>query len=355
MNLTGFGQAFDAINDKNKGRPLELNVGDVAEDPHQPRKEFDQAALQELADGIAERGVKTPISVHPDPARPGKYVINHGARRLRASLLCGKLTIPAFIDEVYDGYDQVIENIQREGLTPMELAIFIRKQILAGDKKGDIAKKLGKGVQTITEHLALLDAPACIEQAYASGVTSPKTLYDLRRLHEQSPAEVDEWCAGMPEISRKSVADLAAKLRHDVISAQSQDEELRHDVISESETVVVGSEKLRHDVISKRTEALEVPQFVPGVEPGQDGKLRHDVKKFGQDQKTKLVNAAANVVMTKKTAPSAFMRVRHNGRLATVASHTTLIIVYENMEPGDNKGTAEVQLGEVEVISVGKI
>ena len=306
MRLTGLTEAFDAVNAK--GKPLQINVANVAEDPHQPRKEFDAAALQELADSIAARGVKTPISVHPDPVQPGKYIVNHGARRLRASLMAEKLTIPAFVDEQYDAYDQVVENLQRENLTPMELAMFMQKRIDAGDKKGDIARQLGKGVQAIAEHLALLNAPTCIEQAYASGATSPKTLYDLRRLHEQAPAEVDEWCAGMPEISRKSVAELAAKLRHDVISV--------------------------------RDDAAKTPK--------EAEQLRHDVK-------TKAVERPENLVMTKKPPPPAVMTVLYKGRRATVASNSTLILVYENADSGCDGETAEVQLSEVEIVEVVKI
>ena len=65
---------------------LELDLSLIDEDPNQPRTEFDPVTLQELSDTIRLRGVKTPISVHPHPQIEGRFIINHGARRFRASL-----------------------------------------------------------------------------------------------------------------------------------------------------------------------------------------------------------------------------------------------------------------------------
>ena len=111
----------------------------------------------------------------------------------------------------------------------------------------------------------------------------------------------------MPEISRKSVAELAAKLRHDVILVPD--------------------------------DAAKTPK--------ETEQLRHDVK-------TKAIERPENLVMTKKSPP-AVMTVIHKGRLATVASNTTLILVYENADPGCDGETAEVQLSEVEIVEVVKI
>ena len=72
------------------GVPLLLKLSQIQEDPNQPRKIFDEEKLRELADSIKVRGVKTPISVHEDESNPGFYIINHGARRYRASMMAGK-------------------------------------------------------------------------------------------------------------------------------------------------------------------------------------------------------------------------------------------------------------------------
>lgn len=198
-----------------EGKPLEIKLTDIEEDPDQPRKEFDQVALAELADSIKETGVRTPISVRKHPTQSGKWIINYGARRYRASQLIGKATIPAFVDESHDNYDQVIENLQRDNLTAMEMALFIQKRLAVGDSKAEIARKLGKSKSAISEYSSLIDAPDCILAAYNSGkCTSAKTLYDLRMIYKDFPVEVEAWCEDAEEITRTTVTQLAARLKN---------------------------------------------------------------------------------------------------------------------------------------------
>ena len=111
------------------GAPLQLPIDAIEEDPDQPRQEFDPDGLAELAETIRERGVRQPISVRRHPEKPDRWMLNFGARRLRASKLIGKLDIPAFVDNTADSYDQVIENEQREGLKPLELALFVQRRL----------------------------------------------------------------------------------------------------------------------------------------------------------------------------------------------------------------------------------
>lgn len=196
------------------GKPLDIPLADIEEDPDQPRKEFSAEAMQEITVSVRIRGIKTPISVRTHPSKPGKWMLNYGARRYRGSIAAGRDTIPAFVDEAHDDYDQVVENIQRDDLKPMELALFIKKRLDAGDQKTVIAKNLGKDGAIITQHLALIDSPACVEDAYSNGkCTSPKTLYELRGLYEKFPERVEAWCTSAVEITRKSVAELADELK----------------------------------------------------------------------------------------------------------------------------------------------
>jgi ParB family chromosome partitioning protein len=196
------------------GKPLDIPLAHIEEDPDQPRKEFTPEAMQEMTDSIRARGIKTPVSVRTHPAKPGKWMLNYGARRYRGSVAAGRESIPAFVDESHDDYDQVIENIQRDDLKPMELALFIKKRLDAGDQKKAIAKNLGKDGAIITQHLALIDPPACIEDAYSNRkCVSPKTLYELRGLHDKFPEQVEAWCADAAEITRKMVSELADELK----------------------------------------------------------------------------------------------------------------------------------------------
>ena len=114
------------------GGLLHLPIDTIDEDPDQPRSEFDVAALEELASTIRTRGVLQPVSVRPHPQSPGRWMLNFGSRRYRASKLADRDVIPAFVDESFDTYAQVIENEQREALKPLELALFIQKRKALG-------------------------------------------------------------------------------------------------------------------------------------------------------------------------------------------------------------------------------
>lgn len=186
----------------------EIEIDLIIEDIHQPRKEFNQDTLRELTETVKLRGVKSPISVRPNPDKPGTYIINHGARRYRASINAGLKTIPAFIDTDYSEADQVIENLQRDNLTSREIADFIGRQLAAGKTKSDIARQLGKTNPYITTHAALLDLPDPIDEVYRSGrCTDVTAIYDLTRYYKVSKEEVINWIniSAPEEISRLDV------------------------------------------------------------------------------------------------------------------------------------------------------
>jgi ParB family transcriptional regulator, chromosome partitioning protein len=195
------------------GRPLLLPVELIDEDPLQPRTEFDAESLEELATTIALRGVRQPVSVRPHPDQAGHWMLNFGARRLRAPRIAGKSEIPAFIDEMPDGFDQIIENEQREALKPMELALFVQRQLASGLSQADIARRLGKSKAYICYVSALIDPPDWLIAAYRDGrCRGVKELHDLRRLHDEHPEEVMRILVERTVVSRGAVADLREQL-----------------------------------------------------------------------------------------------------------------------------------------------
>lgn len=205
--------ALDAPTLENTGQPLMLPVESIDEDPEQPRREFEDNRLEDLAETIRSRGVRQPISVRPNLQAPGRWMLNFGARRLRASKMAGMAEIPAFIDTTADSYDQVIENEQREGLRPLELALFVQKRIALGDNQAEIAKRLGKSRQWVTLATALIEPPDWLLQAYREGrCRGTNELYDLRRLHGEHGDEVEAWAAQQPMITRDRLAEFRATL-----------------------------------------------------------------------------------------------------------------------------------------------
>lgn len=186
---------------------LLLPIGVIDEDPNQPRTEFDEGSLLELAQTIGERGVKTPISVRPHPDVPGRYLINHGARRFRASVLAGKEAIPAHVDAEYTEEDQLVENVQRENLSPREVAEFIGKLLARGRKKGEIARIIGKSPAYVTQHVTLLDLPEPVASVFENARCEDVTVInELVRLQKNYPVQTEAWLTDKSqEINRSSL------------------------------------------------------------------------------------------------------------------------------------------------------
>ena len=111
------------------------------------------------------------------PTRQADYRIHFGAKRLRAARRAGLDEVPVVVrDAPADPYAQVAENQKRHGLTPLDLARFIRAKVDEGESNATIAKRLVMDPTTVAHHLALLDLPPELDDALKSGrCTSPRT------------------------------------------------------------------------------------------------------------------------------------------------------------------------------------
>lgn len=153
---------------------LHIPVGDIRPNPHQPRKEFKDESLEELAQSIKKHGLIQPITVRYIGDK--RFELISGERRLRASKLAGIDEIPAYIREVNDediiSY-ALIENIQREDLNPIEIAMGYERLIEECDyTQAEVAEKVGKNRTTITNMLRLLNLPPFIQAALRDGSIS---------------------------------------------------------------------------------------------------------------------------------------------------------------------------------------
>jgi len=192
------------------GVPLLVPVDCVEEDPANPRTEFPDEELAELAHDIAQRGILQPIVVRP-AADAGRYHVLFGAKRLRAAKRAGLELVPVVIgSDAHDAYAQVAENQRRHGLTPLDLARFMRSRADAGESNAEIAKRMGIDLTSVAHHLALLTLPPELDEALRSGrCMSPRTLYELAKLHKTKPEQVKAIVTGKGEITRTAVASLA--------------------------------------------------------------------------------------------------------------------------------------------------
>lgn len=179
--MTGLGKGLDALfgpapeeeqmqeNDTLKN----LKITEVEPNREQPRKRFDQEALEELAGSIKEYGLIQPIVV---TKKDNYYSIIAGERRWRASKLAGLKEIPAIIredNEKINAEIALIENMQREDLNPVEKAMGIRTLIdNYGMSQEDVAKKLGKGRSTVANWIRVLNLePRVLEMAKEGKIT----------------------------------------------------------------------------------------------------------------------------------------------------------------------------------------
>jgi ParB family chromosome partitioning protein len=152
-----------------------LPIEQVAANPDQPRREFDEAALLELAQSIESDGIIQPLLVRR--MGPNQYQIIAGERRWRAAKLAGLKEVPVIVREADNEKVlelAIIENIQREDLNPIELALaFQRMAIELGLSHDQIGQKTGKQRATITNSLRLLQLPVDVQELVSSNQLSP--------------------------------------------------------------------------------------------------------------------------------------------------------------------------------------
>ena len=145
----------------------EIPLSQIEPNPNQPRREFDEAALQELAQSIGEIGIVVPLTLRQ--TGENRFQIVAGERRWRASQIAGLKSVPAYIRTIKDEEVMemaLVENIQREDLNAIEIALAYQHLMETTDKTQDkVAERVGKSRTAITNYLRLLKLPAQVQMA----------------------------------------------------------------------------------------------------------------------------------------------------------------------------------------------
>jgi ParB family chromosome partitioning protein len=191
-----------AADDSTVVRPSAIRnvpVGRVDPNPNQPRLAMDKAGLDDLTASVREHGVLQPILVRPQP--DGRYQLIAGERRWRAATAAGLETIPALIEEIDDETAleiAVIENLQREDLSPLDEAMIYDKMIREhGYSIRKLAQKLGKDKGYLENRLRLADAPAEIRELVSVRKDTLSHAYELLKIEDPK--------------KRKHLADMVAR------------------------------------------------------------------------------------------------------------------------------------------------
>lgn len=173
---------------------VEINLDDIRPNPYQPRHNFDSKALRELANSIQASGVFQPIIVRQPVSKANQYELIAGERRYRAAKMAGLHTIPALISQLNDAETMeaaVIENLQREDLTPLEEAqAYDSLMAKLNFTQAQVSEKLGKSRPYIANYLRLLRLPKTIKDMLQAGDLSmgqARTLLALKDRHKLIP------------------------------------------------------------------------------------------------------------------------------------------------------------------------
>lgn len=259
MKNKGLGRGLGAILDieslseeaKSVARLEEIAVGDIIPNPNQPRTNFDQEALAELADSIRTLGLIQPITVKKDVA--GKYMIISGERRWRASQAAGLEKVPAYIrevDEVELHEMALVENIQRQDLNAMEIAISLGRLIdECGVTQENVAQRVGKKRSTVANYLRLLQMLPEIQAALKEDAISMGHAKAIASAPEEAQSALLRKCV-RKGLSVRATEQLAKKATTVKPTAEAEEE------FPESYTRLVErlSLLLTEDIKIKRTE-----------------------------------------------------------------------------------------------------
>jgi ParB family chromosome partitioning protein len=159
------------LGEQGEAGPNTVEVSSIRPNSHQPRRHFDEEALQELAASIAEVGVLLPLIVRP--VADGEYELIAGERRWRAAQIAGLDEVPVIVRSAsaQDSLEiALIENVQREDISPVECAIAYRR--LSGEfglTQDEIAQKVGKSRSAVANTMRVLALPAPMQQAISEG------------------------------------------------------------------------------------------------------------------------------------------------------------------------------------------
>ncbi len=231
---TGLGRGLGAILEAENyieelpavSRMEELDVELIVPNPKQPRTDFDDDALEELADSISTLGLIQPITVRREA--DGKYIIISGERRWRASKLAGKKSIPAYIREADDRELHemaLVENIQRQDLNAMEIAISLQRLIdECGVTQEMVAQRVGKKRSTVANYLRLMQMCPEVQAALKQNLITMGHAKAIAGAPEQAQPSLVKKVV-KKELSVRATEQLIKRLSESKSAATEQQEE----------------------------------------------------------------------------------------------------------------------------------
>ena len=237
----GLGKGLDAIfmeNDtEDAGSTVTLKIMDIEPNRDQPRHDFDEESLRELADSISVHGVIQPLLVRP--IADGAYQLVAGERRWRASRMAGLSEVPVIIREMTDSemmQISMIENLQRENLTPVEEALGYKTLVDEyGFTQEEISKSVGKSRPVIANALRLLHLPQEVLDMLSNGEISTGHASALISIDEEDKLLELARSINKNDLTVRDVERLAKKINDDKSESPKQNPKSRNSFYDEVE------------------------------------------------------------------------------------------------------------------------
>ena len=283
----GNGRGLDALIDthsevKTEGSSnlSEIEIAQIEPNPNQPRREFDQEALQELANSIHELGIIQPITLRKIEGQ--KYQIIAGERRWRASQLAGLTKIPAYIVSVEDQNAMemaLVENIQREDLNAIEIALAYQHLAdTSGMTQAKISERVGKSRADVTNYMRLLKLPAQVQIALKN--------HEIEMGHARALLAIESPSQQIKLFKEVQQHQYSVRKVEELVQALKSGE----DIVT-AKTKIVSSEKLPEEFNVLRNRLAQFFQAKVQMTCSPKGKGKISIQFDNEEQLERIMNA----------------------------------------------------------------
>ena len=268
------------------GRVAEIDVRRIRPNPYQPRQEFNDAALDELAASIEELGIIQPITVRA--LGDGQFEIISGERRLRAARRAGLQRLPAFVRQA-DSEEMLemalVENVQREELNPIEVALgYHRLMEECGLTQEEVSKKVSKSRATVANFLRLLRLPPRIQAALRDK--------EVAMGHARALVSIDDTDAQIELLETTINDDLSVrsveKLVREWHEAQSEDDESDEEPTDEEDSAEPDRDALQVEALRGKLRSRFSTQVK--IHHRSDGEGRIELAYYSQEDLERLMD-----------------------------------------------------------------
>lgn len=239
---------------------LNIPIANVRPNPHQPRKEFDEFKLQELSDSIREHGLIQPITVRY--LGENRYELISGERRLRACRMAGMEAVPAYVREADDEDSlalALVENVQREELNPIEIALGYQRLIDECDLTQEtVSKKVGKSRSAVANILRLLNLPPFIQKALRDR--------NISTGHARALITIDDISLQQKLLERAIEEDYSVRQMEDAVRNATKRTNKRRKMLPEKEQYDIEIQELAKRLRSKFSTKVQIKKKNVGGE-----------------------------------------------------------------------------------------